>query len=260
MATEEEDGGDVLEDGREDAEAAAAAGKHARDSEEAVKAAATAAAVEVAPRRRRRPPSAAAAAAGAAGAVAGVAAATAAAAAPPSTAADSVAALTNGPSIRLLQNLGSSRWVPKTLVETHMRQLAEAPPRTTLPVTLQLVLLPVEAADVSVDTPAQRVMTLRHGVTVRKAGEKGDIYMLAGLALMRSEPVRKGWYLRCGCRGVGRVKAAGLRWVGKRRWTWPHPGQGVKVMAVCVCLCRVYSNSAAIGRHDEGEPQDKGSA
>jgi hypothetical protein len=98
-----------------------------------------------------------------------------------------------------LQNLSTSRWVPKQLVMTHMPELADAEPRTSIPVTLQLVLLPPEAADVSAETPAQLVIELRNGVTVRKTGGKSDLYMLAGLPFMRSEPVRDGWYLRCEC-------------------------------------------------------------
>jgi hypothetical protein len=103
-----------------------------------------------------------------------------------------------------LQNLGSSRWLPKSLVDTHMPELANAAPKTTLPVTLQLVLLPPEAADVSIDTPAQHVLDLNYGVTVRKASDKGDkkkgdMYMLAGLPFMRSAPVVEGWFLRREC-------------------------------------------------------------
>jgi hypothetical protein len=78
-----------------------------------------------------------------------------------------------------------------------MPELANAPPQTTIAVTLQLVLLPPFAADVSADTlPAQRVIKLT-GVTVCKTGAKGDCYVLGGVALTRSEPVRDGWYLRC---------------------------------------------------------------
>jgi hypothetical protein len=99
-----------------------------------------------------------------------------------------------------LQNLASSKWLPKSIIETHMPKVANAPSKTTVPITLQLVLLPPEAADVSVDTPAQRVIDLNNGVTVRKARGKGaDMYLLGGLSFRRSEPVRDGWFVRCEC-------------------------------------------------------------
>jgi hypothetical protein len=96
-----------------------------------------------------------------------------------------------------LQHLSKSSWLPKQLVMTHMPELANAAPMTSVNVKLQLVLLPPEAADVSAETPAQRVIELRHDVTVRKTGKSGDLFSLAGLAFKRSEPVLQGWFLRC---------------------------------------------------------------
>jgi hypothetical protein len=45
------------------------------------------------------------------------------------------------------------------------------------------------------DTPAQQVVALHNGISVRKR-DKGSIYALSGLPLRRSQPMQEGWWLR----------------------------------------------------------------
>jgi hypothetical protein len=74
---------------------------------------------------------------------------------------------------------------------------------------VQLVLLPPFASDVTPETPAQCIIQLQHGVTVRKALQKGRssssgyTFTLGGLALKRQQPVREQWYLRGGWQQKG---------------------------------------------------------
>jgi hypothetical protein len=77
---------------------------------------------------------------------------------------------------------------------------------TAANISLQLVLLPPYASDVSPETPAQQVIELQHDVTVRKSLQNGSsVYIIGGRALRRSQPVQEHWHLRGKqpARGVG---------------------------------------------------------
>lgn len=98
------------------------------------------------------------------------------------------------------QSMQAIMYVPSALVSTHIGVLGDMEPCTSMPVQLQLVLLPRHAADVTPDTPAQGVIELRHDVAVRKGKvnqKTGSCsYIISGLPLTHSQPARDGWFVR----------------------------------------------------------------